>query len=609
MTQPHARPHVLRGVAIPMRDGVDLACDIYLPSIDGDTQPPSTSYPVTLERTPYGRDRADLVTTAERFAAAGFAHVLQDCRGRGGSQGRHHRTSEPDDGFDTVAWIAEQPWCNGSVGTVGLSYGAVLQGSLGALNPPALRAMVPAQGFSFMQRVRTRFGGAYSLSPVIRQFRMAVSSPEAKRNPIVAAAAQHALDNMADWLQRLPFRPGHSPWAHVPGYEAPIIEYAIHGDYDPYWNHPAYDVSDHWDGYSDADTFLIGGWYDSHTASMLEAYERLGARPSGRVRLLMGPWKHGGVHLERSWAGDVDFGPTAPLDYDQVRIDFLRATLGDAEPVAGTAPVRIFVMGGGSARRTVEGRLDHGGEWRDEAAWPLARASAVHHYLHADGTLRSEPPGPDGGATTYRFDPRDPVPTIGGPVSAAEELLPAGGFDQRGAPDVYGSHDLLPLASRPDVCVFQTEPLEEHVEVTGPLEITLFVSSTAIDTDFTVKLVDVYPPNEDYPQGYALNIQDGILRMRYREASAEPVWMTPGEIYRVTVPIFATSNLFMAGHRIRLDVSSSNFPRFDVNPNTGDDLWQERTHVAVDNSIHHDAAHPSSIVLPIVPRPREEPTA
>lgn len=585
-------------VTATMRDGVSLACDVYLPAKDG--VPALERVPTILERTPYGKDRADLVATARAFAAAGYAHVLQDCRGRGGSEGRHHRSYEPDDGYDSVEWVAAQPWCDGRVATVGLSYGGVAQGSIGAMNPPHLAAMVPAQGFSFMQRVRTRFGGAYSLSPVVRQFRMALTSPAAQRDPTVAAAAQHALDNMHDWMRRLPFRPGHSPWANVPGYEAPIIEYAVHHDFDPYWRHPAYDVSDYWDRYTEADVQLIGGWYDSHTESILEAFDHLRRRERGSVRVIMGPWKHGGSHLERSYAGDAEFGVDAALDYDGFRLGFFDAALRGAEPGSAT-PVRIFVMGGGSGRRTADGRLDHGGSWRDEPTWPLERAVPTAWYLHAGGGLAPEAPQHERSATSYRFDPSDPVPTIGGPVSAAEELIPAGGFDQRGAPEVYGARDTLPLAARHDVCVFQSEPLEHDVEVTGALEVTLFVSSDCVDTDFTVKLIDVYPPNPDYPNGYALNIQDGILRMRYRDRQPEERLMEPGEVYEVRVPIFATSNRFQAGHRIRLDVSSSNFPRFDVNPNTGDPLWQERHWKVATNTVHHDSARPSRIVLPIVP--------
>lgn len=582
-----------------MRDGVKLACDVYLPA---DFIPGSTHAPTILERTPYGKDREDLVATAQYFAAAGFVHVLQDCRGRGNSEGRHHRTFEPEDGHDSIEWIAEQEWSDGRVGTIGLSYGGVSQGSAGALNPPHLSAMIPAQGFSFMQRVRTRFGGAYSLSPVVRQFRMAITSPAAQRDPVIAAAAKHALDNMHDWMWRMPYRRGHSPWSNVPGYEQQIIDYAVHHDWDPYWKHPAYDVSDYWDRYSTADVQLIGGWYDSHTSSMLEAFGHLSERPQGSVHLIMGPWKHGGVHLESTFAGDADFGPDAALDYDAFRLEYFEEVLRGNAPAEPRSPVTIFVMGGGSGRRTAEGKLDHGGTWRDEPAWPLPHAIPTHFYLHGNGALRSYPPAPDGAKTSYRFDPKDPVPTIGGPVSAAEELIPAGGFDQRGSPDVFGSKDLLPLAARHDVCVFQTEPLEEDVEVVGEIRITLFVSSDRVDTDFTVKLIDVYPPNADYPNGYALNIQDGIIRMRYRLQQPDATFMEPGEVYQVQVPIFATANRFAAGHRIRLDVSSSNFPRFDVNPNTGDSLWQERSWLVATNSIHHDSNHPSAMVLQVVPR-------
>jgi uncharacterized protein len=259
------------------------------------------------------------------------------------------------------------------------------------------------------------------------------------------------------------------------------------------------------------------------------------------------------------------------------------------------------VMGGGSGRRLPTGRIDHGGRWRDEQEWPLRRARLDPYHLWPDGSLRTQQPAPGPSSQTYRYDPEHPVPTIGGSISAATAVMPAGGFDQRGRPGLFGCADNLPLNARHDVLSFQTEPLTEAIEVTGPLRVRVWVSASAPDTDLTAKLIDVYPPSVDYPDGYALNLQDGILRLRYRNDRSHPELMAPGEIYQVDVVLAPTSNLFARGHRIRLDLSSSNYPRFDLNPNTGDPLGVAGRAVPADVTVHHDAEHPSQLLLPVVP--------
>jgi hypothetical protein len=270
----------------------------------------------------------------------------------------------------------------------------------------------------------------------------------------------------------------------------------------------------------------------------------------------------------------------------------------DEEP-----PVRIFVMGGGTGRRNKDGRLEHGGHWREATDWPLPDTRYTPFYLHRDGRLGTELPEKEASPVSYDYDPRNPVPTIGGAlVSHSIPVMDAGAFDQREAPRFFACKPpYLPLASRSDVLVFETPPLDHDVEVTGPIEVHLWISSNCIDTDFTAKLIDCYPPNEDYPEGFAMNITDGILRARYRRSWEDAEMMTPGEIYKIALQPFPTSNLFKAGHRIRVDISSSNFPRFDVNPNTGEPegLWR-RTRVAT-NSVYVDRMRPSHIVLPVIP--------
>ena len=259
-------------------------------------------------------------------------------------------------------------------------------------------------------------------------------------------------------------------------------------------------------------------------------------------------------------------------------------------------------MGGGDAHKTQAGKIFVGGAWRDEQEFPLARTKYTPYYLEPDGTLSPQTPLAENSSTTFRFDPQNPVPTIGGNISSNAGLMDNGGYDQRCRPTVLGCKDTLPLSERNDVLVFQTAPLTEDIEVTGPVEVVLFISSTATDTDFTAKLIDVYPPNQDFPLGFDMNIGDSILRTRYLESLEHQKLMKPGAVYQLKINLYPTANLFKKGHRIRVDISSSNFPRFDINPNTGEPLQRHRRMIPADNTVFHDRARPSRIVLPIIPR-------
>jgi putative CocE/NonD family hydrolase len=259
-------------------------------------------------------------------------------------------------------------------------------------------------------------------------------------------------------------------------------------------------------------------------------------------------------------------------------------------------------MGTGDDRRSPAGRLRHGGSWRAEREWPLARTEPMLLYLHAEGALSSAAPSLGSSSTTYTFDPQHPVPTIGGNISSNQGLMTNGGYDQRPRDDTHAAGNRLPLSERRDVLVFRTGPLEADTEVTGMVEVKLWVSSSAPDTDFTAKLIDEIPPNPDYPLGFDLNIGDSILRTRYREGldhQAPP--LKPGEIVPITITLYPTANVFKRGHRIRVDVSSSNYPRFDVNPNTGDPLGESRRMVPAENTVYHSALHRSLVALPVVP--------
>lgn len=269
-------------------------------------------------------------------------------------------------------------------------------------------------------------------------------------------------------------------------------------------------------------------------------------------------------------------------------------------PARQQAAVRYFRMGGGSGARTAQGRLDHGGAWRSADHWPVPGTQPTAWHLHADGRLAREP-APQPGVRSYRFDPACPVPTLGGSITSGEPLMFAGAYDQVTHENTFAARPPYgPLAARGDVLVFQTEPLQQDLEVTGTVTIELQVSSSAPDTDFTAKLIDQYPPSADHPQGYAMNITDGILRCRYRNSWEQPELMTPGEVVSITIEPMPTSNLFRKGHRIRLDISSSNFPRFDVNPNTGAPEGSAGPRQVAINSVHLGGCYASRIVLPVV---------
>jgi uncharacterized protein len=325
------------------------------------------------------------------------------------------------------------------------------------------------------------------------------------------------------------------------------------------------------------------------------------------VRLIMGPWTHGDRAM--TYAGDVDFGAAATIDNNLApdwrtfrRRWFDHWIKGVANGVDKEPAVRLFLMGGGSGRCNADGRLDHGGRWIAGDDWPLPQAKFTHYYLHADGRLDRAKPAAKSLPRVYDFDPADPVPTMGGPLTSGAPVFVGGAFDQREDVRFFGvRHPGLPLAARHDVLVFETAPLEEDLAVIGPIVVKLRVASNCVDTDFTAKLIDVHPMNADYPRGFAMNLCDGILRCRYRKSWVKPALMTPGKAYEITIEPFATCNLFKAGHRIRLDISSSNFPRYDVNSNTGEPEGRAQTKRIATNTVFVDRRRASHIILPIVP--------
>lgn len=408
----------------------------------------------------------------------------------------------------------------------------------------------------------------------------------------------------------LPWEPGRSPLVTAPDYEAYLFEQWQRGTFDDYWRRAGLYCAGFHDDFADVPMVHISSWYDPYPRTAAENYVGLKAAGKGPLFLILGPWTHGNRSV--TYSGDADFGAEATFDgqfaedYLAFRVRWFEHWLTGADNGADRDPaVRLFVMGGGTGRRNAEGRLDHGGRWREEADWPLPGTRTKHFYLHQAGELSTEPPTDEAAALTYRFDPAHPVPTIGGAVTSGEPVMVGGGFDQIEGSDFFGSREpYRPLAERADVLAFQTSPLIKDVEVTGVVSARLWISSDCVDTDFTFKLIDLYTPSEDYPNGFALNLTDGILRARYRDSVTDPSLLEPGQVTEILIEAFPTSNLFKAGHCIRVDISSSNFPHFDVNPNTGAPEGSADKRQVATNSIHLNRSHPSHLILPVIPADR-----
>jgi uncharacterized protein len=589
-------------VMVPMRDKISLATDIYLPARDGKAV--AERWSTILMRTPYSKSNAGAKADGEYFAAHGYAVVIQDTRGRYRSDGVWHMlTDDGHDGFDTCAWIARQSWSKGKVGTIGTSYVGGTQHALAMERAPELVTAIPVDAMSDLGYAGMRNGGAFELR--FWNWIFSIGGPHGSRqarDPAVAAMLQQMRDHRRDYLVKLPLRRGTTPLKHLPEYEEWLVEAMSHGTNDEFWKQN--DILDHGDLYKDIPIYLVGGWYDSWARNTTANFITLSHKIKGPVYLIMGPWIHSQQGASKH--GQVSFGKSAAIAdprawrrewYDHW-LKGIDNKVGRQAPFA--TPVRIFVMGSGDGRKTADGFLNHGGYWREEQEWPLQRAQPTPLYLDASGRLSWTKPAADEGCTSFQFDPAKPVPTIGGNISSGEGILLQGAWDQRGGRHVWNAPEPIPLSARNDVMVFQSEPLKEDVEVTGEIEVRLWASSSAFDTDFTAKLVDVYPGNPDFPGGFDLNIGDGIIRTRFRESLKKEALMKPGTIYPLTIKLNPTSNIFKRGHRFRVDISSSNFPRFDVNPNTGEPLNNNRRTIVATNTVYHDAEHTSHIVLPIV---------
>jgi hypothetical protein len=596
-----------KGVMVAMRDGVKLATDIYRPGANGAAV--EGKFPALLERTPYGKERgAD--AAAQYYVSRGYVLVRQDVRGRYQSEGRWRPiVDDPNDGSDTAAWIGAQSWSDGGIGTMGSSYGGATQHALAIGNAPYVKAMVPRNAMSDFGRYGVRHNGAFELrwfnwvltmGNAIETATAPAAAARAASDPAAAAALLDLGSHVRDFVTSLPLRPGTTPLKFAPDYEAWLIEAMSHGDYDSFWKDSGSSVVDHLAEYKDVPEYHTTGWYDSWGASVANLnFAELRKAKKSLQRLIVGPWIHSAENL--SYAGEAQFTADAALDLEAFHLRWFDHFLkGVDNGVDREPPVRIYVMGGGDAHKTPEGRLFVGGHWRDEREWPLARAVATPFYLHANGVLAPDRPA-EGPPTTYLFDPRNPVPTLGGNVSSQGTLMFQGAADQRCRTGFWLCSDSKPLSARNDVLVFQTPPLSADLEVTGRLIVRLWAASDGPDTDFTAKLIDVYPPNKDYPGGVDLNIADSIVRARYRKGPGKAEFLQPGQPEEFTIEMYPTSLVFQRGHRIRVDISSSNFPRFDVNPNTGEPLNNNRRWRMAENSVYFGGSHASQIVLPVIP--------
>ncbi len=550
-------------VATKMRDGVTLIADVYRPDDPG-------RFPVLVQRTPYNRAEP---ATGLLLASHGYVVVLQDTRGRYGSEGTFYPfRNEARDGFDTVEWAAALPNSDGKVGMFGESYIGATQMLAATTKPPHLVAIFPVvTGSEYYE------GWTYQSGVFMQWFASTWASILAEDT---ARKAAQARSHWSDWSETLPvdqFRLLDVPSAAelAPYYR----DWVQHEESDDYWRDVK--VSDHF-AEMNVKALHGGGWHDIFLKGSIQNYVGLrdkAATPEARAgqRLLLGPWCHGGTSPDGK-IGDVTFGKDAVLDMEGTILSWFDYALkGEANEYASGAPVRLFVMGEN--------------KWRDEAEFPLARTRYTKYFLHSvkapntsagDGVLSADAPRKEVPAA-FDYDPANPVRTIGGRLCCGAATRP-GPYDQR------------PSESRDDVLVFSTPPLTKDLEVTGYVKAELYASTSAVDTDFTVLLADVEP------SGYARFLTDGVVRARYRASTEHGELIEPGKVYKFDVDLWATSNVFKAGHRMRLYVSSSNFPRFSRNLNTGEDSLGATRMVKARQTVLHDAEHPSALVLPVIPR-------
>jgi putative CocE/NonD family hydrolase len=549
---PKYRTRVEVNVRVPMHDGIKLATDLYFP------EGTAGALPAILIRTPY--NRKNQTDAARMFAGQGYVVAVQDVRGKFDSEGQFTLSAnDTPDGLDTLDWMASQPWSTGKIGTYGCSYLAEDQLELAKARNPHHTAMIPQAGGGAYRFADLREGGAVGLAEAAPWF-LAWGSKLSPNPP----APKVDLDRMflalplVDMLKK------------AGGPPTDFEDFVSHEPMDPWWDHIGYVNAKH---HFNTPGLQVCSWYDSvvnETFELFNLMRRHGESEIGRENqfVVIAPSTHCGWQsaTEHTVVGKRDMGD-ARFPYDDLYVRWFDHYLKGADNGVTREPkVRIYVMGVN--------------RWRDENEWPLKRTIFTKYYLHSDGhantragtgslSVRAPESEP---SDRFRYDPESPVPT-----------------------NSQGAQDQSAIEQRPDVLVYSTPVLEKGTELTGPIQAVLYVSSSAKDTDFTAKLVDVYP------DGRAFNLQDGILRVRYREGFDRSVWMKPGESYRLQIDLHSTSNYFPAGHRIRLEISSSNFPRLDRNLNTGGRNYDEARWVVAENDVHHAGGRESYILLPVIP--------
>ncbi len=556
-----------RGVSETMRDGVVLRADIYRPRTEG-------KFPVLLQRTPY--DKSNGGGFGLKAAAAGYVVIVQDVRGRFTSEGDFYPfTHESNDGYDTVEWAAALPYSNGKVGMWGGSYVGATQMLAAIAHPPHLAGICPVVTASNYHDGWTYQGGAFE-----QWFNQSWTSGLAQ-DTLNRSIKKNTNALFGEW--KLPL--SSYPLFNFPDPAAPTptpmlapyyLDWLEHPSYDDYWK--AVSIEEHY-GEINVPVLNVAAWYDIFQGGSLRNYMGIKARGGSDARrgqhllVVIGGHAGGGRTI-----GDIDFGAAAEeYNEDAVTLKWYDYLFKGIQNEFAGKPVKMFVMG-----------TNH---WREEDDWPLARAQNTNYFLHSvkganslrgDGTLSTTPPRAEA-SDHYVYDPSNPAPTVGGPLCCDGEHLAPGPRDQR------------VVEAREDVLVFTTAAFTQNTEITGPIALELFAKSSAVDTDFTAKVVDVSP------DGHAQNLTEGIVRARYRNSQEKPDPMNPGQVYKFNVDLWSTSNVFLKGHRLRLEISISNFPRFDRNLNTGEDIAFAQRFVTAINVIYHDSEHPSKLTLPVIP--------
>ena len=549
-------------VGVPARDGTILRTDIYRPKGPG-------PFPVIILRTPY--NKYTNINEGFKAAARGYVFVIQDCRGREGSGGEWYPFKyEANDGYDTVEWAAALPYANGKVGLFGGSYPGATQMLAATATPPHLVAMFPEitgsnyyahwayQGGAFMQGLAQAWSSVLSMNENLRKIsgtaqisHWDLMAPPAKYPLLDTGSARDLGAYYYDWIE--------------------------HPTYDAYWKQ--WSIEEQFEKIK-VPAIHVAAWYDIFQDGGIRNYlgiKNRGGSEAARTgqRLVIIPGGHAGWGRK---IGEVDFGPNAEFStWDLAMRWFDWHLKGIDDGISKEKPVKIFIMGENVIR--------------DEDEWPLARAVSTRYYLHSkgkanslsgDGWLSPEVPS-DEPKDRFVYDPANPVPTHGG-ATLGIPFSPPGPYDQR------------MVEGREDVLVYTTPAFTVPTEVTGPVSLEVYLSSTAVDTDLVGKLVDVHP------DGRAINLSEGILRLRYRNSFEKPELMNPGEIYKVTVDLWSTANVFLPGHKLRLEITSSSFPRFSRNLNLGNSPEKSSAMVKATNTILHDQTHPSALILPLIPR-------